>query len=381
MKLAGVARSLFAIVAAIILISCALALSCALAAAASTPAATRTPAALSPTGEILPGNPLLAPPFPPQGKKMDVGVGLHILNIASIDEVSEQFTVDGYLLCRWDDPRLAFNPSGDEPVLSQLPLHVFHAGDIWTPKLEIVNGAGGRTSYDIVMLVSPNGSVNYAERFHETLSSKFALRRFPFDTQRLPIIIQPFFVSGRFMNLTLFDHHLWSASEFNAFSSLAQWQLTAVVPQAMVSAAFDGTPVTEVRFQIDVTRKSSFYVWKVFIPLLLMVLLSWAVFWIEAGDLSTQVTVAVTTILTVIAFAFAISATMPRVPYLTYIDAFFLQCYVFVFLAMFELMMVHVTHRSDRRRDLGIRLRAISRIVIPSAFILSNILIAIHFLG
>ena len=34
-----------------------------------------------------------------------------------------------------------------------------------------------------------------------------------------------------------------------------------------------------------------------------------------------------TTILTVIAFAFAISATMPRLPYLTYIDAFFLECY------------------------------------------------------
>jgi hypothetical protein len=381
MKTAGAARRLTAIAAAIIVISCALALSCVGASAASNPAATATPAAISPTGEAMPGNPLLVPPFPPQGKKMEVGVGLHILNIASIDEVSEQFTVDGYLLCRWTDPRLAFNPAGQEPLLSRVPLHVFHGGDIWTPKLEIVNGASGRTSYDIVMLVSPNGNVNYAERFHAVVSAKFALRRFPFDTQRLPIIIQPFYVSGRFLNLELFDHHLWSASEFNAFSSLAQWQLTAVVPEVAMSAAFDGTPVTEVRFQIDVTRKSSFYVWKVFIPLLLMVLLSWAVFWIEAGDLPTQVTVAVTTILTVIAFAFAISATMPRVPYLTYIDAFFLQCYVFVFLAMFELMMVHVTHRSDRRRDIGIRLRAVSRIVIPSAFILSNILIAVHFLG
>ena len=121
--------------------------------------------------------------------------------------------------------------------------------------------------------------------------------------------------------------------------------------------------------------------WKVFLPLLLMVFLSWAVFWIEANDLSNQVQVAVTTILTVIAFAFAISATMPRLPYLTYIDAFFLECYIFVFLAVVELMTVHVTHRSEVRRDLGLRIRKYSRWLIPAAFAVTNLIIGIHFLG
>ncbi|HSU91045.1 MAG TPA: hypothetical protein VLI44_06335, partial [Sporolactobacillaceae bacterium] len=123
-----------------------------------------------------------------------------------------------------------------------------------------------------------------------------------------------------------------------------------------------------------------FYLWKVFLPLLLMVFLSWSVFWIEPHDLSNQIQVAVTTILTVIAFAFAISATMPRLPYLTYIDAFFLECYIYVFLAVVELMTVHVTHRNERRRDLGVRIRAYSKWLIPASFAVSNILIALHFL-
>jgi hypothetical protein len=319
-------------------------------------------------------DPLLGPPITP-GQKINVGVGLHIMNIASIDEVAEQFTVDGYLLAKWIDPRLAFTPTGDRKM------RLYRPGEIWAPRLEIINASSPAEAYDTVMLVGPDGMVNFAERFRVVLSAKFKLRRFPFDTQRLPIIIHPFYSSGKFMTLSLFDHHLWTASEFNAYSSLSQWELTTVTPEVGMAAAWDGTQASEVRFEIVVIRKSSFYVWKVFVPLLLMVLLSWAVFWIEAGDLSTQVTVAVTTILTVIAFAFAISATMPRVPYLTYIDAFFLQCYVFVFLAMFELMMVHVTHRSDRRRDLGIRLRRISRFVIPIIFVVSNIVIVIHFLG
>ena len=148
-----------------------------------------------------------------------------------------------------------------------------------------------------------------------------------------------------------------------------------------MATTYGGLTMPEARFTISVRRRSSFYLWKVFLPLLLMVFLSWAVFWIEAGDLSNQVQVAVTTILTVIAFAFAISATMPRLPYLTYIDAFFLECYIFVFLAVVELMTVHVAHRSELRRDLGLRIRRYSRWVIPAAFVATNVIIAVHFLG
>ena len=119
---------------------------------------------------------------------------------------------------------------------------------------------------------------------------------------------------------------------------------------------------------------------RVFLPLLLMVMLSWAVFWIEARDLSNQVQIAITTILTVIAFAFAISATMPRVPYLTYIDAFFLACYVFVFVAIVELMVVHLLHRRERSTDLGIRNQQISRWTVPLAFLVTNLILIEHFL-
>ena len=111
-----------------------------------------------------------------------------------------------------------------------------------------------------------------------------------------------------------------------------------------------------------------------------MVVLSWAVFWIEAHDLSNQVQIAITTILTVIAFAFAISATMPRVPYLTYIDVFFLACYVFVFVSIVELMVVHLLHRREWSTDLGIRVQRVSRWVVPTAFVTTNLILIKQFL-
>ncbi|HYK64637.1 MAG TPA: hypothetical protein VEY94_06815 [Patescibacteria group bacterium] len=318
---------------------------------------------------------ILQPPNQADGKPIDVVIGLHVVNLAAIDEVSEQFQLNAYLFAQWIDQRLAFTPQGPQDQIRS-----YRPGQVWTPQLEMLNAAAPRARDEVSIMVSPDGTVRYAERLLVRLSSRFELRRFPFDSQRLIVLIHPFLTYGPSIKFELNDVSTWTASEFKSFSSLAQWHLTGLHSQVGVAPTYGGLTIPEARFEIDVVRRSSFYVWKVFLPLLLMVFLSWAVFWIEAGDLSNQITVAVTTILTVIAFAFAISATMPRLPYLTYIDAFFLECYIFVFLAVVELMTVHVTHRSQVRRDLGLRIRSYSRWVIPAAFVMTNTIIAVHFL-
>ena len=330
-------------------------------------------AAQNPTG--IATDPILQPP-PNNGQPLDVTIGLHVINLASINEVSEQFQLDAYMFERWIDKRLAYTPQGPQDNLRN-----YAFGQIWIPQLEMINAASPRERREISITVSPDGTVRYAERLVVTLSSSFHLRRFPFDQQQLLVIIHPFLADGPRLRFKLDNDSTWTASEFTSFSSLAQWHLTGLRSQLLDAPTYGGMTVPEARFQIDVTRRSSFYLWKVFIPLLLMVFLSWAVFWIEADDLSNQIQVAVTTILTVIAFAFAISATMPRLPYLTYIDAFFLECYIYVFLAVVELMTVHVTHRSERRRDLGLEIRKYSRWLIPASFVVTNAIIAIHFLG
>ena len=110
-----------------------------------------------------------------------------------------------------------------------------------------------------------------------------------------------------------------------------------------------------------------------------MVVLSWTVFWIDNSELSSQVTISVTTILTVIAFAFAISSNLPKVPYLTFIDVFFLTCYVFVFITAIELTLVHLAGRSKRDK-MGRTIRHFSRIALPVLFVITNLLmIAIYY--
>ena len=94
-------------------------------------------------------------------------------------------------------------------------------------------------------------------------------------------------------------------------------------------------PLPELRFDLRVKRRYEFYIWKVFVPLVVMVMISWTALWIRLDDHYSQMTVALTTIPTLIAFAFSISASLPRIPYLTLVDAFFLISYRFVFFGRF----------------------------------------------
>src|SRR5262249_46904992 len=155
---------------------------------------------------------------PTQGQVLDVGVGLHIINIASISEVLEQFEIDGYLLGKWIDPRLQYTPSG--PGDGE---RMYRRDQIWVPFFEIVNAVAPRERYDTMVRVSPDGTAFYVERFHVVLSSKFALKRFPFDSQSLLILIHPFVRQLEKLKFSLLNHHIWRQQEFNQFSSLAQW--------------------------------------------------------------------------------------------------------------------------------------------------------------
>jgi neurotransmitter-gated ion-channel len=212
------------------------------------------------------------------------------------------------------------------------------------------------------------------------LSSRFAMRRFPFDRQSLEVHFHPFFNDVTLETFSVDLKNSGISLEQRTYSSLAQWHVIGVSARAGSTRQFRSFAIPEAVFTVGVERRYSFYLWKVFLPLLLMVFLSWAVFWLEPNDVSNQVQIGVTTILTVIAFAFAISATMPRVSYLTYIDAFFLTCYVFVFIAIVELMTVHTAHRR-RGPDVSSRIRRVSRWLVPAAFFAMNIVLIAAFLG
>src|ERR1700691_3286291 len=128
--------------------------------AATIPAESR--AAPTPTG--IATDPILQPPFE-DGKPLDITIGLHVVNLAAINEVSEQFQLDAYMFERWVDKRLAYTPEGPQDQKRNYAL-----GQIWVPQLEMINAASPRARQESSIMVSPDGTVRYAERLVVTLS-------------------------------------------------------------------------------------------------------------------------------------------------------------------------------------------------------------------
>ena len=91
-------------------------------------------------------------------------------------------------------------------------------------------------------------------------------------------------------------------------------------------------------FSLDVKRDASYFKYKVILPLVLIVMMSWLVFWIDPSLVASQISVAVTAMLTMIAYRFAIAGMMPRLTFLTSLDHFVLASTLVVFVSMTEVI-------------------------------------------
>ena len=73
------------------------------------------------------------------------------------------------------------------------------------------------------------------------------------------------------------------------------------------------------------------------LPLTAVVLMAWAVFWIDSAVVPTRVGVVVTTMLTLIAYRFMLGNLVPKLSYLTQLDYFMLWVTSLVVLTLFAM--------------------------------------------
>ena len=118
----------------------------------------------------------------------------------------------------------------------------------------------------------------------------------------------------------------------------------------------------------DGTRRSSHYVIKVIIPLILIVAMSWVVFWIDPREAGSQIGVALTSMLTLIAYRFAVGSELPNIPYLTRMDYFLLASTVLVFASLVEVIITAYYARNDQV-DLAHRIDVWARWLFVGTFI------------
>jgi Neurotransmitter-gated ion-channel ligand binding domain len=326
--------------------------------------------AMARAGGIETDTGLLSPPIV-DNKPVNVRTGLFLTNLIDVDEVKEMFRISGYLFMTWKDHRLAFSPAGGYADRSYNP------DSIWVPRVFLVNGAVQREKTNINVRGTPDGTIHYLELFKAELTTSFYLEPFPFDTESLEMFVQPFLDERDAITLE-YDNQVGGVGT-EPFVELAQWKILGVRGAAQRHAiARTGKDISELEIDVVVQRRYRYYIWKVFLPLIAMVAIAYSAFWIKISDYYTQISITLTVILTEIAFLFAISSSLPKVPYLTVIDAFFLVSFTFSCACIVELVAVHQSQERSRL-EYAERVRTISRILYPVIYVAVLVLIALVF--
>ena len=313
---------------------------------------------------------LLSPPMV-DNKPVNVKVGLFLTNLIDVDEVKEMFHISGYLFMTWKDPRLVFSPAGGATDRSYNP------DSIWVPRVFMVNAAVQRDKININIEGNPDGTIHYLELFQAELTTSFYLEPFPFDTESLEMFVEPFLDERNTMTLE-YDKQVGGVGT-EPFVELAQWKILGIRGTGYRHAiGSTGKEISELEIDLVVQRRYWYYIWKVFLPLLAIVAIAYSAFWIKTSDYYTQISITLTAILTEIAFLFAISSSLPKVPYLTFIDAFFLVSFAFSSACIVELVVVHQCLEGSRE-EYAERVRTISRILYPVIYVVVLVAVALVF--
>lgn len=106
-------------------------------------------------------------------------------------------------------------------------------------------------------------------------------------------------------------------------------------------------PCLEIRFILR--RDIGYFLIQVYIPSMLIVILSWVAFWINIDAIPARVSLGLLTVLTMTTQSTGARSSLPRVSYIKAIDVWMSVCLVFVFVSLLEFAVVNVISRKEVR--------------------------------
>ena len=243
------------------------------------------------------------------GGPTEVGFFVYLLDIDDIDGANQNFTVNVFMRIRWKDPRLA---------MPDVPARIMPISEVWTPQIIIANKQGlVRKSLPDIVRIESDGTVDYSQRYVGPLSQPLKLRNFPFDKHKFAI----HFISTQYTADEVNFVATPSTAEPNYVGgaiykefSVADWEIVDYIAENRPYVVAPGAKIAGFALEFTADRYSNYYIWQVIVPLVLIVVMSWGALWIDPTNSGTQIGLATSSILTLIAYRFMLGNLVPRLP-------------------------------------------------------------------
>ena len=163
-----------------------------------------------------------------------------------------------------------------------------------------------------------------------TIRNKYDLKSFPFDKQKIRINIHQ-------TNYTLETYRLEESTfahaelaHFIKKDAIQGWNVVNSKINQRIhfdpkwSQYFDGVEIT-----LDIERESAYYIFKIILPIILILVVCWSSIWITPREIESRLTITIVCLLSLIAYNFVIDSELPKLEYLTTMDFIILMSYIY----------------------------------------------------
>jgi hypothetical protein len=195
----------------------------------------------------------------------------------------------------------------------QLRFSEFYLKPIWDFKLK-ENPKDDKDDY----VIKDGSELTYKSKSVYKIKNEFNLQNFPFDKQTLRIFLRQDETPIDEDRFLVSSYTMRKAEEFKELNPIQGWNITNVEMNYKIynhllkEEYFDGF---ELVFEIE--RKSRYYVYKIILPIILILIVCWSAVWIKPRDLESKLTITIVCLLSLIAYNFVIDKDLPKLEYLT----------------------------------------------------------------
>ncbi|KAJ8919451.1 hypothetical protein NQ315_016551 [Exocentrus adspersus] len=276
--------------------------------------------------------------LPTHGKDGPTIVKTNILirSMGPVSELDMEYSMDCYFRQYWRDKRLSFLG----PIKS-LSLSIKMLERIWRPDTYFYNGKNSYvhtiTVPNKLLRISQDGDILYSMRLTIKAKCPMELKTFPMDRQSCPLIL------GSFAYTTKDIVYQWLNEESVNFvpgMTLSQFDLISSPYRNLTIKRREGDySVLQVSFNLQ--RHTGYFLIQVYVPCILIVVLSWVSFWIHREATSDRVGLGITTVLTLSTISLDSRTDLPKVRYATALDWFLLMSFFYCIATLLEFAGVH----------------------------------------
>lgn len=218
-----------------------------------------------------------------------------------------------------------------------------------------------------------NVRITYQWDGNTVLQSDFDFKAFPFDTQLLEIPI----VKRRWDPYPLSLETLvrsYEKLDLEKIDNLSDWKF--VSKELTFNYYYDDYMddyMPKYTIELRIQRSFFYYIYKIFLPIFLILIVAWSALWIRPAELESRLTITIVCLLSLIAYNYVYDKDLPKLDYITLLDYIILLSYAFA--AIPTIISVISFIRFVKDNDSNPSLDRIARIIGPIIFLISALVI------